>query len=162
MGSHLLLTPARLPSYAALSTSRSITSFFVVPKLILLSSSFTWGINNCYSTLPSVTPSVACQRTIPSVDIGFATGPWTIAGQTVTEPQIVLTGTAAEIEIITTFNPSQTTAFAAVALGSPVILVHKASDKTGTAARVGGSASGLGVLATAYCAVLVLGALLTI
>jgi hypothetical protein len=90
----------------------------------------------------------------------MTTGPWTIAGKTFTQDQIIITGTATDIVTTTTFKHSQATSYAAVAVGNPVVLVHKASDKTGAAVRVGGSASGFGVLATAYCAVLALGALL--
>jgi hypothetical protein len=67
-------------------------------------------------------------------------------------------------------TPSATTSYIGVAVGAPVVLVHKASDttgattgsKTGAAARVGDGANGWGVLATAYCAFLSLGAILAL
>lgn len=92
------------------------------------------------------------------------TGTWTIAGDTITAAEQQITGTATTGATIRSIalRPSQITSYIAVALGGPLVLVHKAGDKTGAAARVGDSANGWGVLATAYFAVLALGAILAL
>jgi len=133
-------------------------------------SSYSWAQGNCYSTIPTSAfrPSAGCVHNIPNEDVTNVPGTWTIGGETITAVEVQITGTATESATIRsmTLKPSETASYIAVAVGDPVFLVHKAADKTGdktgAAARVGDGAKGWGLLATAYCAILSLGAILAL
>jgi hypothetical protein len=138
------------------------------------SSTFTALNGGCYSNFPSsvYTPTVGCERIIPSDDVGAVFGTWTIGGQTVTAELETITATTPISTRTTVFAPSEATSYVGVAATDIFILVHQASDtgkggaastttsKPNSAVRMRGSEKRIGVVAAVYCLSLAVEALL--